>query len=246
MGLKNRVPPGVSHIKGARAWAESALPVRKIAIIMALSTAVAGAFAFSGDRYAAEGQTSKEQFRVKRHFKVERSANLTPVEALTIYEGVAETMARGYALSQEVAALEFRSWRQYNTTSYRSVTHGSRYVNNYANAKAARYGRLKSGEQMPPGSILVKDSFAVTADGDVYGGPLFIMEKLDEGASPETGGWRYVMIMGDGSYFGDSTNETAERVQFCNGCHQNAAEDQLFFIPTKFRRRFLGGKAADD
>ena len=99
---------------------------------------------------------------------------------------------------------------------------------------------------MPPGSILVKDSFAVTSDGDVYGGPLFIMEKLGEGASPETGGWRYVMIMGDGSYFGDSTNETAERVQFCNGCHEDAAEDQLFFVPTKFRRRFLGGKAADD
>ena len=94
MGLKNRVPPGVSYVKGARAWAVSAL-VRKIAIVTVLSTAVAGAFAFSGDLYTAQGQTPREQFRVKRHFKIERPASLTPAEALTIYEGIGETMARG-------------------------------------------------------------------------------------------------------------------------------------------------------
>ncbi len=53
---------------------------------------------------------------------------------------------------------------------------------------------------------------------------------------------RYVMIMPDGSYFGDSTGDGAERVGFCDGCHRTVADDDyLFFIPAKYRKRFLGG-----
>ncbi len=214
------------------------MPIRKIVLV--LSTVVAGIIASSAVRDAALAQFKREELTPKRHFKIERPANLSPAEALTIYENIADVMAQGYVASRELAAEQFRKWRQYNSAPYRSATHGNRYANNYANAKAYRYGKLKPGERMPPGALFAKDTFTVSADGDVYGGPLFIMEKLGQGVSPETGGWRYVMIMPDGSYFGDSTGDGAERIRFCNGCHKAAANDYLFFVPPKYRRQFFG------
>ncbi len=219
------------------------MPIRNTALLAALAAAVAAAVALYGGGPGARAQTGKEEFRVKRHFKIERPANLSPAEALTIYDNIAETMAKAYALSREIAALRFRKWRRYNTAPYRSATHGNRYVNNYANARATGYGGLKPGERMPAGTIVAKDSFTVSANGDVYGGPLFVMEKLGAGVSPRTGGWRYVMIMPDGSYFGDSTGENAGRVEFCDSCHRLAKQDRLYFIPEPYRRRFLGGEA---
>ena len=90
---------------------------------------------------------------------------------------------------------------------------------------------------MPVGAILVKDSFTVTSDGDVFGGAMFIMEKLPEGMSTETDGWRYVMVMPDGSLFGDGTGDRSEDVRFCHSCHITMARnDYLSFVPKKYRR----------
>ena len=222
------------------------MPIRNITFVIVFSTLVAGIIAASALRDAAQAQYKRKELIPQRHLKIERPANIAPAEALAIYDNIADAMARGYAASREMAAEQFRKWRQYNSAPYRSATHGNRYVSNYANAKASLYGRLKAGEHMPPGAVLAKDAFTVSADGDVYGGPLFIMEKLGQGVSPETGGWRYVMIMPDGSYFGDSTGDSAERVKFCNGCHRVAANDYLFFVPAKYRKRFFGGKGLND
>ena len=214
------------------------MPIRGIALVAAVSAIVAGIAV--GD--AAHAQIKRESLIPKGHLKIERPANLSAAEALAIYDNIADDLARGYAASHEVAAQKFRGWRQYNSAPYRSATHGNRYINNYANGMASRYGRLKPGEQMPPGALLAKDSFTVSANGDVYGGPFFVMEKLGKGVSPQTGDWRYAMIMPDGSYFGDSTGDGAERVGFCNGCHTAVADDDdLFFIPAKDRKQFLGG-----
>ncbi len=211
------------------------MPIRGIALVAIVAGIVA-----VGD--TANAQTKGDALIPKGHLQVERPANLSTAESLAIYDNIADDLARGYAAADEPAAKNFRGWRQYNSAPYRSATHGNRYINNYANAKASRYGRLKSGEQLPAGALLAKDSFTVSANGDVYGGPLFLMEKLGKGASPQTGDWRYAMIMPDGSYFGDSTGDGAERVGFCNGCHKAVADDDyLFFIPTKYRKRFLGG-----
>ncbi len=224
---------------GASAVAPAASPAPAPAVVGAIPDALEQPGAARALRVA---QIKREQLTPKGHFKIERPANLSPAEALAIYGNIADDLARGYAASRDVTAENFRKWRQYNSAPYRSATHGNRYINNYANAKASRYGTLKPGEQMPPGALLAKDSFTVSANGDVYGGPLFIMEKLGKGVSPETGDWRYVMIMPDGSYFGDSTGDGAERVTFCNGCHRAAASDYMFLIPAKYRKQFFGGQ----
>jgi len=176
-----------------------------------------------------------------RHFRVERPAALTGADALTIYNRILDDMVAGYRLSGVPLAEEYRLWRRYNTVPYRSAQHGERFVNNYSNGIAGDYRLFEAAGNLPLGSILVKDSFAVTANGDVFSGPLFVMEKMSTGFSPESRDWRYSMYMPDGSLFGVTNGEGSERVEFCIACHKNAGHerDHLFYVPERYRIRFL-------
>lgn len=176
----------------------------------------------------------------KRHFKIQKPAQLDQAEALTIYDNVADRMAKGYAASGDTTAKAYREWRLYNTAPYRSATHGNRYVNNYVNPIGKAYGTMKRGDRLPAGTIIAKDSLTVTSKRDVFAGALFIMERLATGANPKTGDWRYKMIMPDGSLFGDTKGVGAEKVAFCHDCHVAASDDDyLFFMPEEYKRQFL-------
>ncbi len=172
----------------------------------------------------------------KQHFKVEKPAKLTPAEALEAYERALEAMGTGYGAADYPPAKAFLKWRRYNKAPYLSATHGNRYVNSYANVVAKSYGNHKPGRVLPVGSILAKDSFTVTGDRKLFPGALFVMEKLAAGASADTADWRYVMVLPDGSLFGDSSGDNPEHMQFCHGCHAQVAEyDYVFFVPSKYR-----------
>jgi hypothetical protein len=175
-----------------------------------------------------------------RHFRVPNPARLSEADALSIYDRIRDDMAAAYRLSRNPLATQFYNWRRYNSAPYLSATHGDRYINNYANAKAKSYGRKGAGP-MPAGAVLAKDSFTVTGQGDVFTGPLFLMEKMAPGFSAKTREWRYTMIMPDGSLFGATNGAGSERVEFCAICHATAGEsmDHLFFVPEKYRIRFL-------
>lgn len=149
--------------------------------IQIITLALALVFGISGFVHAQ----SNEQ--PKRHFKIQKPANLDQGEALTIYDNVADRMAKGYASSGDTTAKSYRNWRLYNSAPYRSATHGNRYVNNYVNPIGKSYGTMKSGDKLPAGSIIAKDSLTVTSKRDVFAGALFIMEKLPAGQSPGTG-----------------------------------------------------------
>lgn len=171
------------------------------------------------------------------HFNVQTPAVLSPSEAVEIYDRVIDDMIKAYALSRDVNAARYRYWRRYNTSPYQSATHGNRYINSYANAIAADYDRLSEIDELPAGAVLAKDSFAVTDQGGVFLGPLFLMEKMEAGFSPEGRDWRYSMIMPDGSFFGITGGDAEEQVVFCRTCHQAAGDenDHLFFVPEEFR-----------
>jgi hypothetical protein len=175
-----------------------------------------------------------------RHFRVPNPARLSDADALSIYDRIREDMVAAYRLSREPVATQFPKWRRYNRIPYLSATHGDRYINHYANAKADAYGREGAGP-MPEGAVLAKDAFTVTRRGDVFTGPLFLMEKMPSGFSGETRDWRYTMIMPDGSVFGTTDGDGGERVEFCATCHATAgaAADHLFFVPERYRVRFL-------
>jgi len=68
-----------------------------------------------------------------------------------------------------------------------------------------------------------------------------VMEKMPQGFNPVSGDWRYTMIMPDGSLFGVTNAEGSDRVEFCVTCHKMAGEqtDHLFYIPERYRVRFL-------
>ncbi len=174
------------------------------------------------------------------HFKISNPASLSKATAESIYKQVSGQMARGYRVSHRKEADEYLTWTRYNTAPYISATHGARYVSNYANAKARAYARFENAGRFPVGSIVAKDSFTATDDGQLHAGPLFTMEKMPAGFSPESGDWKYVMIMPDGSFFGETNGEGSENVKFCISCHAAvASQDHLFFIPQDFRRAQL-------
>ena len=90
---------------------------------------------------------------------------------------------------------------------------------------------------MPVGARIAKDSFTVSPAGQVAVGPLFMMEKMQDGFNDASDDWRYAMIMPDGSLFGVTGGQDDQQVQFCAECHAAVAEDQdsLFFLPEEFR-----------
>lgn len=173
------------------------------------------------------------------HFDVEMPAVLSQESATEIYQRINNDMLKAYALSKNPSAIRYQNWRRYNTSPYQSATHGSRYVNSYANAIAKDYDRLSDIDGLPVGAVLAKDSFAVTDEGNAFLGPLFLMEKMAAGFSAEGRDWRYSMIMPDGSYFGITGGDADEQVVFCRTCHQSAGDenDHLFFVPEAFRNQ---------
>ncbi len=210
-------------------------PRRGVVLAVLLAVAQAG----SCPVWAQDSDPPAESEQPTRHFEIDRPAELSDAAALTLYQRVLDEMAAGYSLSRDPVAEAYRDWRRYNKTPYRSATHGQRFVNNYGNMKAKAYGKHEQSGEMPVGAVLAKDSFAVTARGDVFLGPLFVMEKMNAGFNPKSGDWRYTMIMPDGSLFGTTKGEGDRRVEFCITCHLSVAADQdhLFFVPKDYRVR---------
>ncbi len=170
------------------------------------------------------------------HLAIENPAELSKEEARKHYKSLTRRMARGYAAAQLELIRNYQNWPLFNDAPYISATHGQRFVNSYANRMAHNYGTMQEGESLPMGSVLAKDSMTVTDEGNVYPGALFVMEKLAQGTSPETADWRYLMVMPDGSLFGDTMGSRASRVAYCHDCHAAVADrDYTFYVPEEFR-----------
>ncbi|WP_209505041.1 MULTISPECIES: cytochrome P460 family protein [unclassified Ruegeria] len=170
------------------------------------------------------------------HIAIENPAELSKDEAAAHYHSLRRRMARGYAAAQLDLVLNYQSWPLFNDAPYISATHGQRYVNTYANRMAHNYGTLQQGEELPMGSVLAKDSMTVTDEGHIHPGAMFIMEKLPEGTSPNTADWRYIMVLPDGSLYGDTMGARASEVAYCHVCHEQVADrDYTFFVPEEYR-----------
>ncbi len=172
----------------------------------------------------------------RRHFRVPNPANISDQDAQKAYEDVVQGMARGYAVSDDPSAKTYTRWKRYNMAPYLSAGHGRRFLNTYGNAIAKNYGKYEAAGRFPVGSILAKDSIAITEDGKVNPGPLFLMEKMAEGFNHVSGDWKYSMIMPDGSVFGVTNGTSSQKVEFCIACHLAAEKtDHLHFLPKRLR-----------
>ncbi len=176
------------------------------------------------------------QERPGGHFPNPDPITIPADRAEAVYSRIRDDMTRGYRLSGIRTAGIYQRWRRFNRAPYPSAAHGERLVNNYGNVPARSYGLFERGGAMPVGAILAKDSFVVTASGEAFAGPLFLMEKMPAGFAPEYGDWRYTSIMPDGSVLGISGGEGSTKVAFCGECHKAVAGDQhLFFLPRQYR-----------
>lgn len=170
------------------------------------------------------------------HIAVENPAALTQEQANQIYQALKQTLADRYAPAKLDLIDNYQSWKRFNSAPYLSATHGQRFVNNYANEHGRDYGQLKPGETYPEGTIFAKDTITVTDQGKNFPGAMFVMEKLPVGKSPQTADWRYVMVIPDGSIFGDTTGDEPELVEYCHACHiAKARQDYVFYVPKAFR-----------
>ena len=201
-----------------------------MAALLALTISLPGAALAQADMSAISG--SVEQPR--RHFRLRNPADLSLARAAEVYQIIRSALASGYEAAGYAPVSRYQQWRRFNSTPYPSATHGNHRLSNYANSLAAEdYG---SGRTMPAGSVLAKDSFAVTSSGEILLGPLFVMEKMPAGFNPGAGDWRYAMVMPDGSLFGETQGVGAERVEYCIGCHLATEQtDHLYFIPQQYR-----------
>jgi hypothetical protein len=194
-------------------------------------------FVFALALVAVSGDVKAQDSAPTKHFSVGNPAELSDADAENIYRRLAGPLKKGYRLSSHPVARAYQSWSRFNTAPYRSETHGERFVNNYANGMGRAYGSFEEAGDLPVGSVVAKDSFAVTAAGDVTAGPLFIMEKMPQGFNEKSRDWRYTMIMPDGSVFGVTNGADSQKVQFCITCHQRAGaeNDHLYFLPDAYR-----------
>ncbi|UWQ50791.1 cytochrome P460 family protein [Leisingera caerulea] len=141
-----------------------------------------------------------------------------------VYDCIEARMAEGYAANGDPVAAEFRSWQVTSTRPALAGPHGERFLQTFANDTAAeQYLKFaEEGVEMPAGSVLAKESFAVK-DGKAVPGPLFIMTKLEEGGAPDAGDWLYAALMPNGK-------EMKIQQGFCAGCHLNwEAQDSLAY-----------------
>ncbi len=182
--------------------------------------------------HAAYAQTADQD----AHLAIENPADLNKEEAQKHYKSLMRRMSRGYAAAQLDLIRNYQNWPLFNDAPYISATHGERYVNSYANRMAHNYGTMQEEEVLPVGSVLAKDSMTVTDEGNIHPGALFVMEKLPAGTNPETADWRYIMVMPDGSLFGDTMGFRASEVEYCHVCHEAVADrDYTFYVPEEFR-----------
>jgi hypothetical protein len=167
-------------------------------------------------------------------------AEINGAEAKVVYDCLLPEMTQAYVKAGLKEVKDYTTWLRVSTRPYQSATHGSRYVNNYANGKGAnRYKMFEKAGKMPLGSVLAKDSFVVQPDGKVAVGPLFIMEKMKTGFNKESGDWRYTMVMPDGKVAG-ITKGKGMSMKFCAECHAGVAPelDHIMLVPSEYRVKF--------
>ena len=146
--------------------------------------------------------------------------DLTFEEAQTVYDCIAADLHAGYMkgdkkwIPAEFVA-DYRNWTSANTLPANPGFHGGRFLLTRINDIGAEE-YLKFAEEnvnIPAGTVIAKESFAVTEDGKVQKGPLFFMQKVAAGVSPETDDWYYMMVAPSGAPM------AVPVITACSECH---------------------------
>lgn len=144
-----------------------------------------------------------------------------------LYACVVDDLAAGYAKEGHEIGSVYRDWVPTATGPYNPGPHGERFLNTFANDVAAgQYTQYAFGEfEMPVGSVLAKESYALKDDGTPRPGPLFIMTKVEAGGeAAEFDNWVYSAVQPNGKNMGIQQS-------FCHNCHQAFADQDSMGYP---------------
>ncbi|UUX49881.1 cytochrome P460 family protein [Nisaea acidiphila] len=147
-------------------------------------------------------------------------ADMTNANAQAVYDCLKKSMFENYNkggkgwIPAEVVK-EYRNWKLANTAPAAPGFHGERYLMTWVNETGYdAYTDFRDEDvSIPAGTVIVKESFDVAENGSAKAGPLFIMEKVEEGRSPETMDWYYMMISPKGKPVAVNV------VSACSECH---------------------------
>lgn len=147
-------------------------------------------------------------------------------EAQVLYECIAESLHDGYKNGGKrwvpvEYVNEYRDWTQASTVPAAPGFHGGRFLITWVNETGAdEYLKYAENPTMPAGSVLAKESFSVNGKGKVIKGPLFLMEKVEAGKSPDTDDWYYYMVAPNGK------PQAVNVMAACSECHQENYSEQ--------------------
>lgn len=144
---------------------------------------------------------------------------LTGAEADAVYACIAAELHEGYRAGDKgwipaEFVNDYRGWTRASTIPAAPGFHGGRFLVTWVSAPgAAEYLKYAENPQIPAGTVIAKESFAVSDAGKVEKGPLFIMQKVEAGKSPETMDWYYMMVGPNGA------PQAVPVMTACNECH---------------------------
>jgi len=145
---------------------------------------------------------------------------LTGDEADTVYDCLKADLQAGYQKGAkrwipEAFVKDYPGWTKASAFPAAPGFHGGRFLMTYVNSIGAdeylKY--MPENVVVPAGTRIAKESFAISDDGKVSKGPLFLMEKVAAGTSPETGDWYYMMVAPNGA------PQAVNVISACSECH---------------------------
>lgn len=146
---------------------------------------------------------------------------LSGEEAQQVYECIAAGLDEGWQKGPKrwIPAdrmANYRGWALASKFPAAPGFHGERFLITRVNGTGhAAYVEYSDTPSIPAGTLIAKESFRVGDDGKVRAGPLFFMEKVPEGTSPETMDWYYYAVAPNG------TPMAVNVMQACNACHMD-------------------------
>lgn len=147
-------------------------------------------------------------------------ADLTGDEAMAVYECIADDLYAGYQKNDKdfidpSFVKEYRNWTLASSIPGAPGFHGGRFLMTFVSEPGAEeYLKYKEEDVIiPAGTLIAKESFSVTDEGKVRNGPLFLMQKVAAGVSPETMDWYYMAVQPNGKPL------RVDVVKACSQCH---------------------------
>jgi len=148
------------------------------------------------------------------------ASELTGAEAQAVYECIAADLQQGYAAGDKrwipaEFVNDYRGWTRASSFPAAPGFHGERFLVTWVNSAGAdAYLEYAENPTIPAGTVIAKESFGVSGDGKVQKGPLFLMQKVEAGVSPQTDDWYYMMVAPNGAPM------AVEVISACSECHQ--------------------------